>query len=347
MPAESAAAPPRGPYRGALLGFGGIARQSHLPAFARDADVRARLAVVAAVDGAPAVPPPDALPLLRDRDALAALGPIDFVDICTPTASHLELTLWALSQGFHVLCEKPVACSAADARRIAEAARAARRVVVPCHQYRFNPVWRQVQAWLGDGAIGRWHLAELSVSRTGADRGAATGAVPWRGRREASAGGIVLDHGTHLVYELLDAAGMPERVRAWTGRLAHTDYDVEDSAHLLLEWPGRAATVFLTWAGRERENRVRFVGARGAIEWRGGVLRLERDGRVETRDMRAQLEKSAYADWFAELLLSFADAMDTGDGEGHLRDVGRVAAVLDAAYRAAATGAASAVDDTW
>src|SRR4029077_12025163 len=165
-------------YRGALIGAGGIARQSHLPALRGPAGrtpchshspaclghaVRARVDVVAVVDNAPGVPPVDGIPLLRDLTALRDLAPLDFIDVCTPTASHLELTVWGLEQGSHVVCEKPVALSRAEAARIAAAARASGRIVMPCHQYRYNPVWLRVKEWLAAGAIGRWHLAEFSV----------------------------------------------------------------------------------------------------------------------------------------------------------------------------------------
>lgn len=331
-------------YRGALIGAGGVARQSHLPAF-DDPRVRARLELVATVDGACAAPL-DRLPHLPHRDDLDALAPIDFVDICTPTASHLELVLWALERGFHVLCEKPVATTRAESAAIASAARRAGRVVMPCHQYRYNPVWRQVSEWLRAGAIGRWHLAELHVYRVAADGGrAANGATPWRGRAVASRGGVLLDHGTHLLYQMLDVGGMPCAVRAWTGRLRHADYDVEDSAQIALEYPDRLATMFLTWAARHRENRLRFVGERGAIEWVGGELRLEREGQVTTWDRAAELEKSAYARWFAELFGTFASAVDAGAGEAPLEDIARVAALLEATYGAARSGRAERVHD--
>src|SRR5438552_18143024 len=106
-------------YRGAVVGAGGIARQSHLPAL-RGA-LGARVDVVALVDSAPGVPPVDSIPLLRDRAALRDLAPLDFIDICTPTASHLELTVWGLEQGYHVVCEKPVALTRAEAARIGAA----------------------------------------------------------------------------------------------------------------------------------------------------------------------------------------------------------------------------------
>jgi predicted dehydrogenase len=88
---------------------------------------------------------------------------------------------------------------------------------------------------------------------------------------------------------------------------------------------------------------VRFIGDAGSIDWTGGALRLEREGEVESFDYSAQLEKSAYPAWFAGLFNAFADAMDQGDLEPSLRDIGNVAAVLEGAYEAARTGIAQEV----
>jgi predicted dehydrogenase len=330
-------------YRGAVIGLGGVARGSHIPGFMYDTATRNRLEIVATVDGAPSVVPLDGVPQLGSRDALRGISDVDFVDICTPTSSHLDLTIWALEQGYHVLCEKPVALTTREACRIADASRAAKRVVMPCHQYRFNPVWTQLRKWLAEGAIGRWHLAELRVYRLMADRGTSADPTPWRGLQADARGGILLDHGTHLIYQMLDAAGVPPRVRAWTGLLRHHDYDVEDSAHLLFEYPERVGLMFLTWAARHRESQVRFVGDAGSIEWTGGTLTLERNGVVQSFDYSAQLEKSAYPAWFAGLFNAFADAMDVSNLESSLRDIANVAAVLEGAYESARTGAAQEI----
>jgi predicted dehydrogenase len=267
---------------------------------------------------------------------LASLIPRDFVYIGTPTASHLPLALWALSQGYHVLCEKPVAVTRAEAAKLAAAARKAGRVVMPCHQYRYNPVWQRVRRWLDDGLIGRWHLAEFRVYRTAADPGTDTASVPWRGRRAEGRGGVLLDHGTHLIYELLDVAGPPSSVHAWTGRLRHEEYDVEDTAQLLFEFPDRLAVMFLTWAARARENEIRFTGECGSITWSGGTLTLEREGCTESFDYRAELDKKSYSRWFAGLFQDFAATLDSGEAARHMADIAQVAAVLEDAYGEAA-----------
>ena len=320
-------------YRGVLLGLGGIARSGHLPAFQADPTVASRLRIVGIVDDAPNAPASfDGIPLFSRPERVADLGPVDFIDICTPTSSHLELSLWGLSQGYHVLCEKPVALNRAEAARLAAAALDAGRVVMPCHQYRFNPVWRRLKQWLDDGVIGRWYLAEFRVYRMAADAGAGSDAVPWRGRRADGRGGVLLDHGTHLVYELLDVAGPPQSVRGWTGRLRHGGYDVEDTAQLLFTYPDRMATMFLTWAARRRETEIRFIGERGSITWSGGILALERDGQTETFDHTVDLDKASYAKWFAGLFHDFAATLDSGDSARPMADITQVAAVLEASY---------------
>src|SRR5437879_6911475 len=217
----------------------GRARQCARPALRTGAGVRARIDIVAVVDSAVDVPPVDGIPLLSHPEQLARVGPLDFIDICTPTASHLDLTLWGLERGYHVVCEKPVALTRVEADRIALAARAHGRIVMPCHQYRYNPVWMRVKQWLREGAIGRWHLAELSVHRLAADPGRATGGggggAPWGGTSAAGRGGVLLAHGTHLIYQLLDVAGLPAAVSAWTGRLRHQGYGVAAPASPQLE----------------------------------------------------------------------------------------------------------------
>ena len=329
--------PDRRVYRGALLGLGAIARSGHLPAFQADPTVASRLQIVGIVDEAPSAPSSfQGIPLFSSPAQLADLGPLDFVDICTPTSSHLGLSLWALAQGYHVLCEKPVAVNRAEAATLAAASLDAGRVVMPCHQYRFNPVWRRVKQWLDDGVIGRWYLAEFRVYRLAADPGVGNTTVPWRGRQSDGRGGVLLDHGTHLVYELLDVGGLPQSVRAWTGRLLHNGYDVEDTAQLLFSYPDRMATMFLTWAARRRETEIRFIGERGSITWSGGMLTLERDGHIQSFDHTVDLDKASYAKWFAGLFHDFAAALDSGDSARPMADIAQVAAVLEASYAAVA-----------
>lgn len=329
-------------YRGAIVGLGGIATQSHLPAF-RQPDLARRFEIVAAVDPARAAERVvEGLPVYANLAQLFVEHPIDFVDIATPTASHVPLARQALEHDLHVLCEKPVALTRDDAQDLAALSWARNRALVPCHQYRANPVWRRIRRWIENDTIGSWHLCEIAVYRTQADRGTSTDQLPWRARKRDAVGGVLVDHGTHLLYTVLDLDPSPANISAWTDTLAHAGYEVEDTAQIRLQYEHRAATLFLTWAARRRETRVQIIGERGSITWIDGALSLERDGAIETIDCSRELDKKSYALWFADLFAHFADVLDAGASsalaEGDREDIVRVATVLEAAYRSADSG---------
>lgn len=70
----------------------------------------------------------------------------DVVHVCTPNATHLEYALAVIEAGIHVVVEKPLATSTADARRLADAARVARVVATVPFVYRFHPLVRELRA---------------------------------------------------------------------------------------------------------------------------------------------------------------------------------------------------------
>lgn len=90
----------------------------------------------------------------------------------------MALCRWALEIDLHVLCERRVAVSRDEATALADLSRAHHRVLMPCHQYRANPVWRRIRDWLEAEVIGRWHLCEIAVYRSQADRGMSAEALP-------------------------------------------------------------------------------------------------------------------------------------------------------------------------
>jgi myo-inositol 2-dehydrogenase/D-chiro-inositol 1-dehydrogenase len=127
---------------------------------------------------------------LSEVDTLAELfAASDVVDICTPTLSHCELALAAISAGKHVLCEKPLGRTTGEATVIAAAARAAGVQVYPAHVVRFFPEYAAMHAAVAAGAIGV--PAVLRFSRGG--EGASS---DWFFDEEAS-GGIILDQMIH------------------------------------------------------------------------------------------------------------------------------------------------------
>lgn len=143
----------------ALIGAGFIAR-THLAAWtALGARVR-----IYSTDG-------QAQRLAEDFGAVAAtslgqaLDGVGIADICTPTPTHRQLALEALSVGAHVVCEKPLALTAEDARVIADAAKQAGRHLFPAHVVRYFPAYARARQAIREGGLGR--IAVARFSRTG------------------------------------------------------------------------------------------------------------------------------------------------------------------------------------
>jgi len=77
----------------------------------------------------------------RDYADLLADPAVQVIDICAPTHAHPELAIAGLKAGKHVICEKPLARTTQEARRIADAAGSAGRVLMPAMCLRFSPEW--------------------------------------------------------------------------------------------------------------------------------------------------------------------------------------------------------------
>jgi len=88
--------------------------------------------------------PMDRIKGTSDWRELIAMSDVDVIDVCVPTPQHLEVATAALKTGRHVLCEKPLARTSADAEKIALAATASKGFFMPAMCIRFWPQW----AWL-------------------------------------------------------------------------------------------------------------------------------------------------------------------------------------------------------
>jgi predicted dehydrogenase len=90
----------------------------------------------------------------NDWKDLVARDDVELVSVVTPPATHMEITLAALERGKAVLCEKPMAMNAAEARRMTDRAREAQVLALIDHELRFLSSRRKMRAMLHSGAIG-------------------------------------------------------------------------------------------------------------------------------------------------------------------------------------------------
>jgi predicted dehydrogenase len=332
------------PLRGAIVGFGNVAVEGHLPAWRKDrafsivavCDLsEARLAVAAEV-----------LPEAKrytSLDELLHTERLDFVDIATPPASHTPIILEALARRLHVLCEKPLAFRMEDSGRIRSAASAARAVVFTTHNWKYAPIFRTAKRTLRRGEIGPITHLRLETIRTSPPTDVGdTGA--WRLDPTLAGGGILADHGWHAFYlatYLLDAEPLAIAVEASQRKFVTAG--VEDTVQCTIDFPETRADIFLTWAGDERRSTGALVGRHGTMTIADRTLVTTVGDRppVETAFAQALSAGSYHPDWFATMLEDFREEIHDPKTRGaNFREAETCCRLLETGYRSSASGGA-------
>ncbi|MEM8579871.1 MAG: Gfo/Idh/MocA family oxidoreductase [Pseudomonadota bacterium] len=141
--------------------------------------------------------------------ALAASDQVDAIYVATPAQLHREHCLLALSHGKPVLCEKPLATSAADAREIAKAAQVANVFCMEAMWTRFLPVFSEIRDHVRQGAVGEISQFSAEIGFP-VEESAETAAIT----SSAMGGGALLDLGIYGVSMAHDLLGSPQEVSA-------------------------------------------------------------------------------------------------------------------------------------
>ncbi|HYN69860.1 MAG TPA: Gfo/Idh/MocA family oxidoreductase [Candidatus Eisenbacteria bacterium] len=190
-------------------------------------------------------------------EGLLADPEVDAVYIPLPNHLHAEWTIAAARAGKHVLCEKPLALSVADAERMVAACDAAGVRLMEAFMYRLHPSWVAVRELVGSGRIGELRAVQSWFSFFNDDPGNI------RNIREAG-GGALLDLGCYVVnLSRMLFASEPVRVEASISRDPVSGVDILTSG--LLEFPGGGQATFTCSTRAERDQRVHVYGTTGRI----------------------------------------------------------------------------------
>lgn len=138
-------------------------------------------------------------------------GKLDFVDICLPTFLHAETTVKALEKGFHVFCEKPMARTAEDARKMLETARRTGKTLMIGQCNRFYAPMEEMYKLIRSGELGKVRSAEFY--REGSEHIESFSKTSWFYNGQLSGGGM-LDTHIHDVDLIRWLFGKPKAVSA-------------------------------------------------------------------------------------------------------------------------------------
>lgn len=258
-----------------IIGLGGIGT-IHARALA-DLSERTRLVAYSGggPDAAAAAGWPDAVQV-GARDVVGHDG-VDVVAICSPTETHASLALAALEAGRHVVVEKPLAVTVADAEAVARLAEERGLMVSMVSQRRFEPEHLHLKRLLDAGELGELRLAATEVHWYRDD--AYYASAPWR-TSMAGGGGSLMNQGVHNVDLLQWLCGPVTEVTAQYATLAH-DIDAEDTTVATLRFTGGALGVLSTSTATPPGSpaTVTLHLDRGVVELgQGEILRWDVDG---------------------------------------------------------------------
>ena len=200
-----------------------------------------------------------------DVQAMVTYDHIDAVIITTPHPLHHRYTLEALDAGCHVLVEKPMAVSVAEATEMIIAAEKADRVLSVVSQRRWYPSNMRIREAIDSGKIGSPILAQLSIFGW---RGEAYyGSAPWRGTWEAEGGGILINQAPHQLDLLHWFLGPVERIYGEWDNFNHPYIEVEDSAAATVRFKTGALATILASNSQNPDihRRIQVCGSSGAV----------------------------------------------------------------------------------
>lgn len=329
-----------------LIGCGNIGVNAHIPGVKANDGME----IVAAAD-----PTPERLAaageaadlsadnLYADWQDLLARDDIDAVIVATPQRFRPEIVIAAARAGKHILAEKPLALTPADAHAMIDAARENSVTLGTVHNYHFMPVYAEIKDVLDSGAIGAPEVAVMNYLGVEDRPGTAAYVPRWRHNAADSGGGVLTDmlHIVYLAHWIM--GGPPTSVSSFIDRRLDADGDVEDIALVRYTYPTGHAFVNMAWG--KGPGGLDIGGTKGRI-----VMETVDDGThpfvpatrlrvVGEQGVRSWEPEPPAAYGMTAILKDFHEAVEQGrepiaNGEAGLR-------VLDSvlgAYVAGATG---------
>lgn len=295
-----------------------------------------------------------------DWEDLVARDDLDVVSVCTPTFLHAPVAIAALEGGRHVLSEKPLARTSAEAEQMVAAARKAGRVLETAFNHRRRGDVEILKKHIDTGSLGRVYYAKASWLR----RSGIPGLGSWFTNKEMSGGGPLIDLGVHVLDMALHLLGEPEvlsvsastyaelgpKGRGGTVNAAkqhvNSAYEVEDIATAFLRLEGGGTLLLETsWAGYAGTGDsfgVTLFGSDGGaqIDVRNyaqeDTLRIYTDIADTPAEIRPEVRRG---EGHLAVVRSFVETVRSGEWDQHQGEEGLSRTkVIDACYASALAG---------
>lgn len=276
---------------------------------------------------------------------------LDIVSIATPNKFHKPLTIAALESGCDVICEKPMAMNAEEARQMWKAARKMKKRLMINFSYRFNEQSYAIKREVESGILGDIYFARTIWHR----RRGMPGLGSWFSQKALSGGGPLIDLGVHRLDLALWLMGYPKPAWVMAGTYNHIlsrmakkqnkPFDVEDIAIALVKFKnGTTLELEASWAANIKEKELmetRLFGTEGGLIQRNineefdfeAEIYIERNGCQYDMKLHPPVPAAHNAMYhFVECIINKKPHIATGE-EGVI-----VMELLDAIYKSAEKG---------
>jgi predicted dehydrogenase len=267
---------------------------------------------------------------------------LEAVSIALPNYLHAPVTIDALGQGKHVLCEKPMAMNAEEARRMKQTAEKAGRTLMLHFNMRFMSTAATVRPLIKSGDIGQVYHGTTTYTRRDGYPNPGT----WFGQKQKSGGGPLIDLGVHRLDLALWLMDYPRPTSVVGGtydllareKLGDVEFDCEDFSTAMIRFEN-GSTLYLTasWDGHQAEQTeltMSLYGTRGSVFERGGQLTYctSEDEEAVTRELEQREPQESPQDHFVRSILE-------GTPPGPSAEHGVIVMeILDAIYESARSG---------
>src|SRR5438046_92792 len=241
---------------------------------------------------------------------------VDAVDVCLPQHLHAQAILDAAAAGKHIICEKPMCMSLAEADQIAEAVKKSGVTYMSAHNQLFMPVVQEAKRLIDGGEIGKvlW-LRSQDCFRAGGEGGDPF-KNSWRANLKTQGGGELIDTGYHPSYRLLYLAGGPAAgsnpaasIQGQMGRFVQR-IEGEDTASVQVRFTnGVIGEILTSWAFPlpHGTHQIHIMGEKGEIFGSENTLyHLPRGAKEPTK------KEFAAVDTFEAEIAHFADCLREG-----------------------------------
>ena len=326
----------RGPVRYAVVGLGHIAQVAMLPAFAHAKRNSVLAALVSGDDRKRrALGAKYRVPTYSYDDYESCLETVDAVYIALPNSMHAEYTIRAARAGVHVLCEKPMAVTVDECRRMIDACRRHRVKLMIAYRLHFEEINLRVVDLVRKGRIGIPKYFNSSFSMTVREQNIRT-------ERELG-GGTLYDIGVYCINaaRYLFRAEPTEVVAVSVNSGSRRVAEIDESTAAILRFEGERVAAFVTSFNATDVSSYRIVGTKGQVHVDPAYEYAEGLTYRLTIDEKTTTKRVGKRDQFGPQLLHFSDCIlrnrePEPAGQEGLQDV----RIVEALYRSAQSGKA-------